>query len=37
MKALHRFNAEGKIRTLVGAVQKVRAELGADVTVAAAR
>jgi methionine synthase II (cobalamin-independent) len=31
MKALHRFNAEGKLRTLAGAARKVRAELGATV------
>jgi 5-methyltetrahydropteroyltriglutamate--homocysteine methyltransferase len=31
MKALHRFNAEGKLHTLAGAVQKVRAEIGAGV------
>ncbi len=33
MKALHRFNAEGKLRTLTGAVKTVRAELGAGVAV----
>jgi 5-methyltetrahydropteroyltriglutamate--homocysteine methyltransferase len=31
MKALHRFNAEGKLRTLAGAVNTVRGEIGAPV------